>query len=428
MDRTELQDALMTRWEKLKKAKLAYKSARFYVWIGLTAGFLLLLAQRSLHWTARWLPTTRSNLDHPDLINATVWIATAFAFILEHLGIGFIVAAIAVFFYEWGAHIKETVDLSSRLSSSIEHTKEMMNAIRMNERLSELNVKRAEERLGYCLDTLIGGASNSGAEKPKYLTDAICNCKNLILALASLQSHDTWGREQYVTFISNQIEKVVGQNAEAFSKLYEKKGEQHFTFPPTAAQMADEILALQMHSLNTDGKYDVISDLPSWMGNQLSLLNRATKAAIEEHGVQCRRVFNLIRGTPKGTKQQLLRHLQSSEQWRGKGANGGYEVRILSVAGYEKLKARGYPSKRIVDAHFGIFIKGKNFVRFKVTEADLSDMELTMDPNSIAQATELFEAVWRVAEQFPSGERTNEQARERLDQILNDLEEWHEQS
>ena len=118
-----------------------------------------------------------------------------------------------------------------------------MNAIRMNERLSELNVKRAEERLSYSLDTLIGGASNSGAEKPKYLSEAIGNCKNLVLALARLQSSNEWGSEQYLTFISTHIERVVGHNAGALSKLYEKKGEQHFKVPPTAAQMADEILA-----------------------------------------------------------------------------------------------------------------------------------------------------------------------------------------
>src|SRR4051812_8519682 len=37
--------------------------------------------------------------------------------LLEHLGMGFIVAAIAVLFYEWGAHIKDSLRLSAELKA-----------------------------------------------------------------------------------------------------------------------------------------------------------------------------------------------------------------------------------------------------------------------------------------------------------------------
>jgi hypothetical protein len=425
LDTTNIQGAQLGRWEKLKKAKAAYKSARFYMWIGLIAGFSLLATHRSTKHLAEWLSArSGANAGQQALTQLSAWLIDGLGFVFEHLGIGLIVAAIAVFFYEWGAHIKETVDLSSRLTGAVEHTKRMMEAIRMNERLGELNARRAEDRLAYSLDTLIGGANRSGDEKPEYLDSAISNCKNLVLALASLQKRNDWASEQYVTFISNHIHKVVGHNADAFSKLHEKKGEQTFNVPPTAAQMADEILAAQMQSVNSGGRYDVISDLPSWQGGQLALLNSATKYAIEEKSVQVRRVFNLIRGTPQGTKQLLLKHLDYSDRWKSKTGQGGYEVRILSAKGYEKLKSRGYSIKKIEDAHLGIFSDGSDKVRFKVTEPDLSDMLLSKDPDRVKPEMEMFEAVWRVAAQFPAGHRTNDHARDQLDQILHELEEW----
>ncbi|HEX8844313.1 MAG TPA: hypothetical protein VF791_06700 [Pyrinomonadaceae bacterium] len=420
-------DSAHGKWEKFKKAGAAYKSARFYMWIGLISGFALLGLNRLLEHLAERKPVVES-AERQAAGGSLDWLLHGLAFIFEHLGIGLIVAAIAIFFYEWGAHIKETIGLSTRLTGAIEQTKHMMEAINMNERLNNLNKGTAEIKLVWCLDTLIGGPARHITAKPEYVRKLIDNCQNLVFSLASLRRQNDWGSEQYLTFISNHIEKVVGHNAEAFSKLYEKTGEQHFMVPPTAAQMADEILAAQMQSLNKGGRYDVISDLPSWQGTQLNHLHKATRCAIEENDVQVRRVFNLMRGTPKGTKEILLRHLEHSQKWRGQTKQAVYEVKILGVGAYKKLKQRGHSLDSIEKAHFGVFINGAEKVRFKVTEPDLSDMELSKDPALVEPSLNMFDAVWRFATDFLPEQKTGEAAREYIDQLLSEIEEWKEKS
>lgn len=425
VENIDIPDNAQSRWEKLKKARDAYKSARLYMWIGLISGFALLGLNRLLDYVAELMPHWFGpEAERQPVATILVWLAHSLAFIFEHIGIGLIVSAIAIFFYEWGAHIKETIDLSGRLTNAVEHTKRMMEAIHMNERLNQLNTARAQERLVWCLDTLIGGADRVAAEKPKYVRNVVANCKNLVLSLASLHSRNDWACEQYLTFISDHIEKVVGHNAEAFSKLYEKAGEQHFIVPPTAAQMADEILAAQMQSLNKGGRYDVISDLPSWQGNQLDQLHKATRYAIEQKDVHVRRVFNLIRGIPPGTKQILLRHLEHSQKWRGQTEEAVYDVKILGVNAYKKLRSKAYSLQKIEEAHFGIFINGDDKVRFKVTERDLSDMGLSKDPTMVDPSLTMFEDIWRFATDFLPEEKIGEHARELIDQLLSEIEEW----
>src|SRR3954465_2340023 len=92
-------DALQGKWEKLKKAREAYKAARFYMWIGLIAGFALLGARRLLDYLTVLIPGW-AGAEHQSIAQGFIWSARGLAFIFEHLGIGLIVSAIAIFFYE----------------------------------------------------------------------------------------------------------------------------------------------------------------------------------------------------------------------------------------------------------------------------------------------------------------------------------------
>lgn len=65
-----------------------------YVLLGLLIGFALLALQEYLH-----------RLQFPELVSKLV----------EHLGVGFLVSSIAVFFYEWGSHAKKTQQLNEQL-------------------------------------------------------------------------------------------------------------------------------------------------------------------------------------------------------------------------------------------------------------------------------------------------------------------------
>src|ERR1043165_9982242 len=69
-----------------------------YVIFGCTVGFVLILL------------STYSSVVFTESVSKVV------EKLLEHIGMGFIVAAIAVLFYEWGAHLKDSLRLSRELT------------------------------------------------------------------------------------------------------------------------------------------------------------------------------------------------------------------------------------------------------------------------------------------------------------------------
>ena len=363
-----------TTLKKLRKAKEAYKAAWFYIWIGLAVGFALVGIEHLVDDVILGIKffTERDWAKYP---------LQVVAFILGHLGIGFIVSSIAVFFYEWGAHIKETVELSGRLVGSLNQVRSMMEALNLNQNLKDLNVAHAKQRLPYCIHSLIGGIDRN--DKEDHLLTAAEQCEKLVLAISNLWEKKTWANDQYIKFIANHLKEFVVHNAEAFSNL--PNGLQIFHVPPTAAQMADEVLTLQMQAMGNGDIYAVISDLASWQGRQLENLFSETRVSIEERDVQIKRVFNMLpyidpsTNIPGRIRETLQKHLAASRTWKGRTAAAKYEIKFLWPEGAKLLRSKhAYNPDDIRKLHFGLFIhsldNGKEVVRFTVTEPDLSDM------------------------------------------------------
>jgi hypothetical protein len=103
----------------------------------------------------------------------------------------------------------------------------------------------------------------------------------------------------------------------------------------------------------------------------------------------------------------LKRHLEASENWKGKTAEASYELKILWPKGLETLleDPRVNQLTNMETLHFGLFIHRHECVKFSVTEIDLSDMELRWQ-----ECTEdhkdgvTFKAVWDASFPFPPGE------------------------
>jgi hypothetical protein len=350
----------------LKEFLPAARTAWFYTLIGLLVGGALLVLSHylkgSLGADSLWAP------------------------LAEHLGISFWVAAIAVFFYEWGAHVKKTFQLA--------------------EKLAHLLSGKAEERLKDCLEILLGGTNS---DQPEDIRNVASNCQALVLAISELKKEQTWAHDRYVRFVSSFLDKFVGQNAESFKNLLAGGRDDYlFKLPSTAASVADQILAEHMNALTGNDRYDVISDLVSWKGDQMEQFQEATARAVSRGRVRVRRVFNLLlhpsvlldepeRTTGEQCRIILEKHLMASGQSPKRNKQARYEVKALTQSALANSRIK---REQIRDAHFGVFFHNKDGVkiRFKVSSSDLSEMHLCSDHERLKESEELFKKVWEAAE------------------------------
>lgn len=414
-------------------------AAWFYTTVGLVFGFGLLIIQKLLDQLSGYL-----GYSHKFWAEFVHFLA----FMAEHLGIGFVVAAIAVFFYEWGAHIKKTMALAARLSRSIarieetktiidrqdevagalDQTHKLMDSLHLTERLYQDIDKASRFNLKVCLTGMIGGPLKKRSE---YSERAIESCERLILAIKKLREDATWGNDKYVEFIARHVAEVVGHNAEALSNLRRNGNKQDFTVPPTAAGMAAEILSRQMEAMEGGDGYDVISDLTSWEDSQLAELLNATKTAVESDKVQVRRIFNLLPYTIRGPFKKKLPakhyeiledHLRASETWKGRNGQGCYQIKILWREGYQSLREDPHwRNTEIERLHFGLFSHADESVKFSVTKTDLSDMEMRRQSRG-NEDERLFTALWKAAKDFPVEGSATDRVRKVCEKLQREME------
>jgi hypothetical protein len=324
--------------------------------------------------------------------------------LIEHLGIGFLVSAIAVFFYEWGAHLKDVVELSEKLCQTIE------------ERIPQIADEHDQVHFHHSIRSIIfrDGATTDG--KADIIVTEI---HNLVDAVAVLQNSEGWGCKEHIGFIAAELQGVVN-NARSLSRVAQRQaaglaalmapegsGEHHFIVKPDAAIVADAILSSQMRAMSSGDHYDVLSSLPTWRTGRLEEFKRETGEAVMKRQVHVYRIINLLRYQEEQlalgveeTRSILESHLKQMHDWTWKGG-GRYEVRVLSKEDANRLDA--HERDELAAKHFGIFCHGKDGsdtqrqLRFAVEKSDLSDMRMTSDINRIRDEGDLFKLAWRVA-------------------------------
>ena len=386
------------KFERAKNDLLpAFKSEWFYILVGLGVGFLLLGLSQLLehiehavehHWPEAYLVAS----------GILTGLISFVAFISEHLGVGFVVSAIAVFFYEWGAHIKSTMELGSRLESGVGKVHDMMEVLELNKRLKDISSARGKASLEAGLRTLLSGKMDD-SDKPRHLRESVENIEGLVHTIALLNDDDAWANAQFIGFISNHI-KVARENAEALRYLTEH-GERRLTQLTTTT--AAEIVTAMMQATGDGDEFMVVSDLPSWQHNQLKMLHDATQVAVNERNVRVRRVFKLLSDPygdpPREAEEMLLNHLRDSKTWRGASDWGRYEVGVLTG---DSLKNEEFVNKfgatrPIIQAHFGIFMHEQESTVVRVESPTFSDMVLSGDERTNSREFDIFAAIWDVA-------------------------------
>ena len=303
----------------------------------------------------------------------------------EHIGIGLIVSSVAVFLYEWRAHAKQLHDLARRLLDVLEHESRASFSASMS-RLLRIDSSLPDDPIRKIY---------SGVEQ-------------LVFSLAELKQG--WGTVQYVNFLHGLLSGVVGENAETLVRLGERD-EQTFSVPRTAAHIADEILAAQMHAAERGDCYDVISDFPSWRENQLPKFTRETEAAIRK-GVKVRRIFSLcnlehdekfmqLEQIPRILREHLeLMERSQAGKWPQRGRRGKYEVKVLDSENLRHTNLQAFDQERLAASHFGVFKHRERaadevLVLFNVRDPYLSELGLSRDPRHIRTKLHLFDAAWK---------------------------------
>jgi hypothetical protein len=336
------------------KAKQALVKTWPYVVVGIIIGSGLLTL-------GEYLPRIIYPYVVPDLIKK----------LIEHLGVGFLVAAIAVFFYEWGSHAKEMRETNKRLL-------EWENAL-------------PSENLGKSIRKLFGERDDTPL--PVQASSLAVHCGNLVMHIASLLGQrETWANSQYLDFLLNFVSKYVVSNSEAFSLLGTQKGERRIVMPPTAPQSASDLLERYVASLDAGDSYQVVANMTAWRNNQLSDFHKVANNAIGK-GVIIHRVFNFT--DDYGVKLNIdevidvsRQHLEDAERSASR-----YQVRILGNDELSKSTSRMLTT-RTHQLHFAVVTHDDQQVRLKFEGQDLSEILLTRDESAINANKDLFDEAY----------------------------------
>ncbi len=347
----------------------AFKRTKAYVAVGVLVGSAVLGISRLVEFFLVHLEP----LKLPLIQSSVPWVRFGET-ILEHLGAGFFVSAIAVFAYEWRAHEKEALELSERLANIIEQTvAPMLTAV-------------ARDSLIQSIETLAGRPSGISAPLLS-LTDAL-----------SLMRPGIWSKDAYLAFIAHML-STVSQNANELASLSAAVEENSSSAKPfqlnlgTPGALASTILSRHVEQLPAGGSYDALSDVSSWQ--YLRDFTKAQRGSVVNKGVHIRRVFLLRNKAVPDAARVIISHLKKSHEWTAasaeNGKHGSYLLRVIAAGQFTELSEREYGER-----HFGIFsrrIEGEAAIVFEVEEEDLSRFTLRAAAGGGTLAV-MFERVW----------------------------------
>jgi hypothetical protein len=284
-----------------------------------------------------------------------------------HLGAGFIVSSFAVLLFEWRS--------------------EAQRVLRLAERLAEVSRAEGREGLKRVLNTLIG----SRTDLPAGL-DIEESCEKVVLAISELLDRRVRISDQYVGFIASLQRRLISGNLEAFVSL--SRGQlAEVIVPKTAAVLAQDVLTAQIRALGEGDRYDVISDLRTWINGQLNHFQQATEKAITENGVRVRRLFNLAHASLHGLSASQFNeivnlHRESMRLMLQRDpANPAYEVRWADAS-----LLRQDDGSRL---HFGLItLRDGDGLRFDFPETDLSRIIISPNRDEFEHQKSIFEDLW----------------------------------
>jgi hypothetical protein len=294
-------------------------------------------------------------------------------FFLHHVGLGLFVSSTAVLFYEWGAHAKDALDLSTQLGSLLEREKLEAISHGMDETFeSRTELRRVHKQF---------------IEKLHWLDDEKGN----------------WARDADVAFLTLFVEQAADY-AVRLAKLrhdlneQNRDAEQGIDFTRTT-EFAPRILIEQMKLLKERDGYDTFSNPKTWSALRTPIREPKAYGFFEaggdavKNGVKIRRVFIMNGGgvdhyTTNDVKN-LYQHYAMADSPNSENDKGGsYRIHFTTSEVFQGL---GIPE---TERHYGIFRHhDKGAVAFKVVGDDVATFRLVAAPFGSALDVN-FEKVW----------------------------------
>ncbi|HEU4883055.1 MAG TPA: hypothetical protein VFT45_12435 [Longimicrobium sp.] len=281
--------------------------------------------------------------------------------VTEHVGMGLIVAAVAVVLAEWGAHYRPGL----RMLSEVKAMKDMVGVVALE---------------GALRATIRGGRRESEEAAVQHL-------KELALYLRRLHDDGDWAQEgywEYLNWLLNYTTRHAKRlsDASAQLRLSADSGGEYRIQALSAAEITDTILAEQMEKLPPRGKYSIVSDIESWRSQKLKKLHEASKFAVAR-GVKIRRIFVLAREGEFATmgeeaRKVLKAHLDIAQEWSVQGT-GSYQIRVLPLHETEQMPGLVPQfAASLLKEHFGVFEQPEadHCIRIRVAAQDLSDLRI----------------------------------------------------
>jgi hypothetical protein len=295
--------------------------------------------------------------------------------LVEHIGMGFIVASVAVLLYEWVGHWNDPLDISAELKA----------------------IRVAVER-NALYDVVYANLRGTG-EKREILTQAI---SSIVERFRDLSSDGDWGKEVYIKFLREVLVNLRENAAELFGASDQTKGivlrEYGIVlYPP--AQRTSTVLADLMRRLSEDSKYSATSDLASWKNHQLKEFFDESLAAAEKRKVIIRRIFILDQDTVLNddsfdeAEATINKHLEATKR-----PGSCYQVRLLDEPTVHQIKSKCDDERAAVHVyktHVGIFehAEHERCIRVRVHQEDLDRLYFAALPRNSDEMRQ-FDDVW----------------------------------
>lgn len=330
-----------------KRFAQAIKDVLWYMLAGLVLGTLLV-------WASTFI--------HDKFIERMV----------EHVGMGFIVAAIAIVFYEWRAHMKEIREL-------------MVDLRGLTDPMASDAIQRA---LKIYLPSI----------------EIRESMVKIIDELKRLQASGDWAQQGHQRFILSMIQNVernaadlagissklaAGSNASAKLNL----------LPPVTH--VGKLLAAQVQLLPLGGQYNVVAIPNDWHRRQLDALFAECRQAAEK-GVEIRRLFVVTNSGENRFEFNAaeLRKILDPHVTAASESGSRYVVKVMDASARQQLREEDSEiddaAEKIFTSHFAI-IEHPNAaycLLIKANDRTLSDVQV----ESIARAEDnhllWFRLVW----------------------------------
>jgi|ERR1044071_4094643 hypothetical protein len=277
---------------------------------------------------------------------------------LDHFGMAFFVAAIAVFGYEWQSHYKELFAKLGELKMIIKDVKEIVKG-------------EARVSIEAGLKALF---PDNAHELNQQIRESL---KRIIKATDTSETGTEWNRDVYIALVAGGL-RWLSDSSRISDELMKTTG--LFTLRiPHPAELADFMLAAQMHSMVDGDEYKVISDFSSWAAPAgLTHFMKATEEAANR-GVRVVRIFYPFAYDAAVGVDKAIKLLEDHRALASR-LPGTYVVAITA-------------DTSLVATHEGIFFHADRVTKFRPLDRDLSRIEFSQLEREQVTA-ESFERVW----------------------------------